>query len=72
MSHARTELPPCGFGSELRDAISLRGLVMVLGGLVIQLAFIVSCLGAFPSPTPRRITVAVVAPAQARGRSWTG
>ena len=69
MSHARPETPPRGFGAELRDAISLRAFAMVLGGLVIQLAFIVSYLGAFHSPGPHRIPVAVVAPdAQVRGQ----
>ncbi|MFE2431016.1 DUF3533 domain-containing protein [Streptomyces sp. NPDC059373] len=68
MSHARPETPPHGFGAELRDAISLRAFALVLGGLVVQLAFIVSYLGAFHSPTPHRIPVAVVAADQARGQ----
>lgn len=46
---------------ELREAVSLRAAVLVLGGLVIQLAFIVSYVGAFHSPEPHRIPVAVVA-----------
>ncbi|MEU3342871.1 DUF3533 domain-containing protein [Streptomyces sp. NPDC006668] len=54
-----------GFLAELRDAISFRALGLVLGGLLIQLAFTISYLGAFHSPTPHRIPVAVVAPEQA-------
>lgn len=53
-----------GFAAELRDAISFRAFLLVVGGLLIQLAFIVSYLGAFHSPTPHRIPAAVVAPAQ--------
>ncbi|MDJ0344567.1 DUF3533 domain-containing protein [Streptomyces sp. H10-C2] len=57
-----------GFAAELRDAISFRAFVLVVGGLLIQLAFIVSYLGAFHSPTPHRIPAAVVAPAQVAGQ----
>jgi hypothetical protein len=56
-----------GFAAELRDAISFRAFLLVLGGLLVQLAFIVSYLGAFHSPTPHRIPAAVVAPAQVSG-----
>ncbi|NEA55826.1 DUF3533 domain-containing protein [Streptomyces sp. SID13666] len=57
-----------GFAAELRDAISFRAFLLVVGGLLIQLAFIVSYLGAFHSPTPHRIPAAVVAPAQVAGK----
>ncbi|GDY70913.1 membrane protein [Streptomyces avermitilis] len=60
--------PSGGFLAELRDAISFRAFGLVLGGLLIQLAFTVSYLGAFHSPTPHRIPVAVVAPEQASTR----
>ncbi|MCZ4118203.1 DUF3533 domain-containing protein [Streptomyces sp. H39-S7] len=56
-----------GFAAELRDAISFRAFLLVVGGLLVQLAFIVSYLGAFHSPTPHRIPAAVVAPAQVSG-----
>jgi hypothetical protein len=68
MSHAKPEVPPHGFGAELRDAITFRGFALMLGALLIQLAFIVSYLGAFHSPTPHRISVAVVAPQPARAQ----
>lgn len=57
--------PTGSFLLELRDAISFRAFGLVLGGLLIQLAFTVSYLGAFHSPTPHRMPVAVVAPAEA-------
>ncbi|MEU5992437.1 hypothetical protein ABZ806_26005 [Spirillospora sp. NPDC047418] len=59
--------PDRGFTGELRDAVTLRRLILVVGVLVLQLAFILSYNGAFHSPTPHRIPVAVVAPAQAAG-----
>jgi hypothetical protein len=68
MSHAKPEVPPHGFGDELRDAVSFRAFALVLGGLVIQLAFIVSYLGAFHSPTPHRIPTAIVAPQPLRAQ----
>ncbi|WP_192860170.1 ABC transporter permease [Mycobacterium sp. MS1601] len=49
----------------LRDAVSPRTLVLGLGVLLLQFAFILSYIGAFHAPTPQHIPVAVVAPAQA-------
>jgi hypothetical protein len=46
----------------LRAGIPLRGLVLVIGVLAIQLGFIGSYVGAFHSPTPHNVPVAVVAP----------
>jgi hypothetical protein len=54
-----------GFVNELRDAVTRRSAVLVLGVLLLQFGFIASYLGAFHDPTPRRIPVAVVAPAGA-------
>lgn len=53
-----------GFAAELKDAVTLRAFGLVLGGLLVQLAFVVSYVGAFHSPTPHRIPVAVAAPQQ--------
>ncbi|MDQ2957926.1 MAG: ABC transporter permease [Actinomycetota bacterium] len=53
-----------GFLTELWDAISVRTVTLVVGVLVLQLGFILSYVGAFHSPTPHRIPVSVVAPAQ--------
>ncbi|MCD9873318.1 DUF3533 domain-containing protein [Streptomyces guryensis] len=53
-----------GFAAEFKDAITLRAFGLVLGGLLVQLAFVVSYVGAFHSPTPHRIPVAVAAPQQ--------
>ncbi|MGI8668152.1 MAG: DUF3533 domain-containing protein [Jatrophihabitans sp.] len=55
---------PDGFLAELWDAISVRTVGLVLGVLVLQLGFILSYVGAFHSPSPHRIPVAVVAPGQ--------
>jgi hypothetical protein len=53
-----------GFLAEVRDAVSARTVVLVVGVLLIQLAFILSYVGAFHAPRPHRIPVVVVAPAQ--------
>ncbi len=54
-----------GVRAELRDAITVRSFVLVLGVLLLQLGFIASYLGAFHDPKPRKIPIAVVAPAVA-------
>ena len=51
-----------------RDAVAPRSLALGLGVLLLQLGFILCYLGAFHSPTPHRIPVEVVAPAQAAGQ----
>ncbi|CAN5528978.1 DUF3533 domain-containing protein [soil metagenome] len=48
----------------LRDAVAPRTLLLGIGVLLLQFGFILSYLGAFHSPTPQHIPVAVVAPAQ--------
>lgn len=53
------------FAAELRDAVSPRAVTLVVGVLLLQLGFILSYVGAFHAPSPHRIPVAVVAPAQA-------
>lgn len=57
-----------GFLNEVRDALAVRTVLLVGGVLLLQLAFIVSYVGAFHAPKPHEIPVAVVAPApQAEG-----
>ena len=51
------------FRAELRDAISVRTVLLVPGVLVLQLGFILSYVGAFHSPKPHRIPLAVSSPA---------
>ncbi len=68
--HERAEevTPPRSFLGELHDAVAPRTVVLVLGVLLIQLGFILSYVGAFHAPTPRNISLAVVAPAQQAGQ----
>lgn len=56
--------PRLSFLAELRDAVSARTVLLVLGVLLLQLGFILSYVGAFHAPKPQRIPVVVVAPAQ--------
>ncbi|MDT0451215.1 DUF3533 domain-containing protein [Streptomyces hesseae] len=50
------------FVQEVRDAVTGRAAVLVIGALVLQLAFVASYVGAFHSPKPKDIAVGVVAP----------
>jgi len=55
---------PQGFWGELKDAVSLRTVALVVGVLLLQIGFVLSYVGAFHHPTPHRVPIAVVAPAQ--------
>ncbi|MEU2347106.1 DUF3533 domain-containing protein [Modestobacter sp. NPDC049651] len=50
---------------ELLPGVTLRAAVLVIGVLLLQLGFVLSYVGAFHSPSPRQVPVAVVAPAGA-------
>lgn len=63
-SGAPAVAPARPFRAELRDALSLRAVVLVTGVLILQLAFILSYIGAFHAPKPHHIRSGVVAPAQ--------
>ncbi|MER6215984.1 DUF3533 domain-containing protein [Streptomyces sp. NPDC001674] len=56
--------PSGGFLAEIKDAVTLRAAVLVLGVLALQLAFITSYIGAFHHPRPSEIPLSVAAPAQ--------
>jgi hypothetical protein len=60
--------PPDTLQDRFRDAIAPRTLLLGVGVLLLQFAFILSYIGAFHSPAPHRIPVTVVAPAQLAGR----
>jgi hypothetical protein len=64
-STGRSAAPAMGWREEIRDAIAPRTVLLILGVLILQLGFIVSYVGAFHSPTPHRITLAVTGPAGA-------
>ncbi|MFE5675025.1 DUF3533 domain-containing protein [Streptomyces erythrochromogenes] len=55
--------PSQGFLAEIKDAVTTRAALLVLGVLVLQLAFITSYIGAFHHPKPSEIPIAVAAPA---------
>ncbi|MET9417869.1 DUF3533 domain-containing protein [Streptomyces klenkii] len=56
------------FVQEMRSAVTGRAAVLVIGTLVLQLAFIASYVGAFHSPRPRDVALGVVAPQQISGQ----
>lgn len=55
------------FTEELRDSIDARTVVLMIGVLLLQVAFIWSYVGAFHEPKPKDVPVAVVAPTQQLG-----
>ncbi|GAA3247272.1 DUF3533 domain-containing protein [Streptomyces lavendulae] len=56
--------PPGGFLAEVKDAVTVRAALLVLGVLALQLAFVASYIGAFHHPEPHEIPIAVAAPAE--------
>ncbi|MDK9500450.1 DUF3533 domain-containing protein [Streptomyces katrae] len=54
-----------GFLAEIKDAVTARAALLVVGVLALQLAFITSYIGAFHHPKPSDIPIAVAAPAEA-------
>ncbi|MCX5197631.1 DUF3533 domain-containing protein [Streptomyces sp. NBC_00249] len=56
--------PSGGFLAEVKDAVTTRAALLVLGVLALQLAFITSYIGAFHHPKPDRIPLAVAAPVE--------
>jgi len=59
---------PQGFTAELRDAVSKRGVLLIIGVFALQLGFVLSYIGAFHAPKPHHLPVAVVAPEQISGQ----
>lgn len=57
------EKPATGLWEDLRDAVSLRTVLLVVGVLLVQLAFVASYVGAFHQPTPHDVSLGVVGPA---------
>lgn len=47
---------------EVKDAVSVRAAVLVIGVLALQLGFVMSYIGAFHDPSPYRIPLAVTSP----------
>ncbi|MCU4183022.1 SNG1 family protein [Acidiferrimicrobium sp. IK] len=58
-----TDTEPQSFWSEWRDAVEPRTVALIVGVLLLQMGFIASYVGAFHTPTPHRVPLAVVAPA---------
>ncbi|MFD5203137.1 ABC transporter permease [Streptomyces sp. NPDC058375] len=51
-----------GFWEEVRDAVTVRAAVVMLGVLLLQLGFALSYMGAFHAPDPRKVPITLVAP----------
>lgn len=53
---------PMGYWADFRDSVSPRTVLLVIGVLALQIAFIWSYVGAFHNPSPHRIAVVVAVP----------
>ncbi|WBB58019.1 DUF3533 domain-containing protein [Streptomyces sp. WMMC500] len=60
------------FRAEVRDAVTPRSALLVLGVLALGVLFIASYAGAFHAPKPRDVPFGVVAPAQTRAETVAG
>ena len=59
--------------ADFKDAVALRTVALIVGVLILQLGFILSYVGAFHTPTPRNIPLAVVSDsAQVSDRTAAG
>ncbi|MFG2817980.1 DUF3533 domain-containing protein [Kitasatospora sp. NPDC048365] len=56
--------PRSSFTSDLKDAVTPRAALLVIGVLLLQLGFITSYVGALHHPRPHELSIAVVAPEQ--------
>ncbi|WP_432148288.1 DUF3533 domain-containing protein [Streptomyces sp. bgisy029] len=65
-STARTGDGDRGFLGEVRDAVSTRSALVMLGVLLLQLGFALSYMGAFHAPKPHQVPITVVAPPAAQ------
>ncbi|MEO3850917.1 DUF3533 domain-containing protein [Streptomyces sp. B8F3] len=60
------------FRGQVKDAVTPRSALLVLGVLALGVLFITSYAGAFHSPKPKDVPVGVLAPAQTRGELIDG
>ncbi|MFJ2258997.1 DUF3533 domain-containing protein [Streptomyces sp. NPDC087844] len=67
---ARTaEAPPKSFLDEVKDAVTPRATLLVIGVVALQLLFIASYVGALHHPKPKDVAFGVVAPGAAAGQT---
>ncbi|MGW2184875.1 DUF3533 domain-containing protein [Streptomyces sp. NPDC001719] len=67
MDRTPGDSPSPTFAEEVREAVTVRAALLVIGALVLQLAFITSYIGAFHAPQPKDIALGVAAPPQLSG-----
>ncbi|AXQ57961.1 MULTISPECIES: ABC-2 transporter permease [Streptomyces] len=65
MSHSAGPATPRGLAAELRDAVTPRTTLLVLGALALQILFIASYVGALHDPKPHHVPFGVAAPGPA-------
>ncbi|WP_329567584.1 DUF3533 domain-containing protein [Kitasatospora sp. NBC_01266] len=64
--------PGRGFVNEVKDAVTGRAALLVIGVLLLQLGFITSYIGALHQPEPHRLSIGVVAPTAAAQQQAIG
>lgn len=65
MSHSAGPATPRGLAAELRDAVTPRTTLLVIGALALQLLFIASYVGALHDPKPHHVPFGVAVPGAA-------
>lgn len=65
MSHSAGPATPRGLAAELRDAVTPRTTLLVIGALALQLLFIASYVGALHDPRPHHVPFGVAVPGAA-------
>ncbi|MFD0311120.1 DUF3533 domain-containing protein [Streptomyces sp. NPDC127119] len=63
------EAPPKSFLDEVKDAVTPRATLLVIGVVALQLLFIASYVGALHHPKPKDVAFGVVAPGAAAGQT---
>ncbi|MGW4278205.1 DUF3533 domain-containing protein, partial [Streptomyces seoulensis] len=69
MSHAHAHRRPASFRQEVKDAVTPRASLLVLGVVALQLLFIASYVGALHRPKPTDVPFGVAAPGAAAERT---
>lgn len=69
MTHPHARRPRHSFVQEVKDAVTPRATLLVVGVLALQLLFIASYVGALHHPKPKDVPFAVAAPGAAAGQT---
>jgi hypothetical protein len=64
-------MPHSSFPAEVRDAVTPRATLLIVGVIALQLLFIASYVGALHDPKPKDVPIGLVAPRAAADQALT-